>query len=111
MYRHTYWQLLQVSILAPAVFINVVPFNPATETVYYLFNHVKCLIKPPDLTFFILSILSILFRPFGFIAPKTLSYLAFQSFDFARTGRRLFQKRVVRTKFDIYVFINSGTFY
>ena len=30
--------------------------------------------------------------PFGFIAPKSLSYLAFQSLD--RTGRRLFQKRV-----------------
>ena len=23
-----------------------------------------------------------LFRPFGFIVPKTLNYLAFQSFDF-----------------------------
>jgi hypothetical protein len=32
-------------------------------------------------------------------------YLAFQSFDFVRTWWRLFQKRVVRTKFDIYVFI------
>jgi len=32
--------------------------------------------------------LSILFRPFGFIAPKTLNYLvfqSFQSFDFERT--------------------------
>ena len=29
--------------------------------------------------------LSILFRPFGFIAPKTLIYLAFKSFDFERT--------------------------
>jgi hypothetical protein len=37
------------------------------------------------------------FRPFGFIAPKT-------SFDFERTWWRLFQKRVVRIKFDIYVF-------
>jgi hypothetical protein len=41
----------------------------------------------------------------GFIAPKTLNYLAFQSFYFERTWRRLFQKRAVRTKFDIYVFI------
>jgi hypothetical protein len=32
-------------------------------------------------------------------------YLAFQSFDFVRTWWRLFQKRVVHTKFDIYVFI------
>jgi hypothetical protein len=36
------------------------------------------------------------------IAPKHLNYLAF---DFERTWWRLFQKRVVRTKFDIYVFI------
>ena len=46
------------------------------------------------------------FRPFGFIAPKTLNYLAFQSFDFERTWWRLFQKGVVCTKFDmIYTFI------
>jgi hypothetical protein len=44
-----------------------------------------------------------MFRPFYFIAPKT--YLAFQSFDFERTWWRLFQKRVVHTKFDIFVFI------
>ena len=50
--------------------------------------------------------LVILFRHFGFIAPKTLNYLAFQSFDFERTWWRLIQTRVVRTKFDIYVFIN-----
>jgi hypothetical protein len=45
------------------------------------------------------------FRPFGCIAPKTFDYLAFQSFDVERTWWRLFQKRVVRTKFDIYLFI------
>ena len=50
-------------------------------------------------------ILAILFRPFGFIAPKTLNYLAFQSFDLEITWWRLFQKRVMRTKLDIYVFI------
>jgi hypothetical protein len=48
--------------------------------------------------------LAILFRHFGFIAPKTLNYLAFQYFDFERTWWRLFQKRVVCTKSDIYVF-------
>jgi hypothetical protein len=70
MYRHTYWQLLQVSILAPAVFINVGPVNPATETVYYLFNHVKCLIKPPALTFlFSLFWLSCL-GPLALLLPK-----------------------------------------
>ena len=40
------------------------------------------------------------------IAPKALHYLAFQSFYFERTWWRLFQKCVVRTKFDIYVFIS-----
>ena len=30
-------------------------------------------------------ILAILFRPYGFIAPKALNYLAFQSFDFECT--------------------------
>ena len=29
-------------------------------------------------------ILVILFRPFDFIVPKTLNYLAFQSFEFER---------------------------
>ena len=39
----------------------------------------------------------------------TLNYLAFQSFDFERTWWRLFQKRVVCTKFDIYVFMYIWT--
>ena len=49
--------------------------------------------------------LSIMFRLFGFNATKTINYLPFQSFDVERTRWRLFQKRVVRTKFDIYDFI------
>ena len=49
--------------------------------------------------------LSILFRPFGFIAPKTLIYLAFKYFGFESTWWRLLQKRVVGTNCDIYVFI------
>jgi hypothetical protein len=49
--------------------------------------------------------IAILLMPFSFIAPKTSYYLAFQSFVIERTWWRLFQKRVVRTKFDIYVFI------
>jgi hypothetical protein len=36
---------------------------------------------------------------------KIWNYLAFKYFAFGRTWRRLFQKRVVHTKFDIYVFI------
>jgi hypothetical protein len=43
---------------------------------------------------------AILFRPLGFIASKTLNYLAFQSFNFEHTWWRLFQKRVVHTKLD-----------
>jgi hypothetical protein len=34
-----------------------------------------------------------------------LNYFAFYSFDFERTWWKLFQKRVVRSKFNIYVFI------
>jgi hypothetical protein len=39
------------------------------------------------------------------LLPKLFNYLAFQSFNFERTWWKLFQKDVVRTKFDIYVFI------
>ena len=46
-----------------------------------------------------------MFKSFGLIAPKTLNYLAFQSFDFKRTWLNVIQIRVVRNKFDIYVFI------
>ena len=41
--------------------------------------------------------------PFGLPAPKT--YLVSQHVDLERTWWRLFQRHVVRTKFDIYVFI------
>jgi hypothetical protein len=51
--------------------------------------------------------LAILFRPFGFIAPKSLNYLVFESFDFERTWWGLIRRRVVRTKFAIYIFIIS----
>jgi len=36
-------------------------------------------------------------------------YVAFQPFDFERTWLSVFQKRVVRTKFDIYVSISINT--
>jgi hypothetical protein len=43
---------------------------------------------------------------FGFIASTTLYYLAFLPiFRFWAYQTKVFQKRVVRTKFDIYVFI------
>jgi hypothetical protein len=44
-----------------------------------------------------------LFRPFGFIAPKTLNDLDFQSFDFEHTWWRLFQRCVVCIEFDIFL--------
>ena len=47
------------------------------------------------------------FRPFGFIAPKNLNYLVFQSFDFEHTWWTLFQKRVLHTRFDICVICND----
>ena len=43
---------------------------------------------------------------FGFLASKDFNYLAFKYFDFEGTRWRLFQKRVVCTKLDIYVFIS-----
>jgi len=55
-------------------------------------------------------ILAVLFKTFGFIAPKTLTYLSFQSLDFERTWWGLFQIRVLRTKFDIYVFICNNLY-
>jgi hypothetical protein len=44
-----------------------------------------------------------LFRPFGFIAP----YVVVQCFDCEHTCFKLFQKRAVHTKLDIYVFIQT----
>ena len=49
-----------------------------------------------------------LLRSFGFIAPKHLNYLAFQYFDLQLTWRRLLEKRAVRSRFDIYVFIKHS---
>jgi hypothetical protein len=44
-----------------------------------------CQNKNVDIKFSVHDMLAILFWPFGCIAPKTLNYLAFQSFDFERT--------------------------
>ena len=40
---------------------------------------------------------------FGYVANKARTYLAF---EFERTWWMLFQKRTVRSQFNIYVFIN-----
>jgi hypothetical protein len=83
-------------------------FNTTNGFIYFwnlqflnnvIINKTKVLL-PQGLIIFWLSCL-------GFIAPKTLNYLVFQSFDFEHTWWRLFQKRVVRTNFDIYVFMKS----
>jgi hypothetical protein len=47
------------------------------------------------------------FRAFGFMAPKTLNYFVFQSFDFEHTWWRLFPKCVLHTKIDIYKWPNG----
>ena len=55
---------------------------------------------------FFLSFLSTLFwLSCWFSIFQRLNYLAFQSFDFECTWRRLFQKLVVLTQWDIYDFI------
>ena len=53
------------------------------------------------------SSLAILLIPFGFIDPKILKLFGFPIFR--SFWRRLFQKRVVRTKFDVYVFITTDS--
>ena len=42
--------------------------------------------------------------PSVFVLPKILNYLAFQSFDLECIWWRLFQKRAVCTRLDIYIF-------
>ena len=50
--------------------------------------------------------MAILFRPFGFLAPKDFLFFGLSNIlDFKRTWWRLFQKRVVCTNLDIYIFI------
>ena len=51
--------------------------------------------------------LALVFMLFGSFAPTTLNYLALKSFDFERTWWRLFQKRLVSTKFEIHVCIST----
>ena len=53
------------------------------------------------------AITQILFRPLDLLALNFLNYLSLQPFDRERIWWRLFQKRVVCTKLDIYVFILS----
>jgi hypothetical protein len=52
-----------------------------------------------NLSRFLLSCLT----PLVYLLPKTLNYIVFQSFDFERTDDGLFQKRVVRTELNIFI--------
>lgn len=50
--------------------------------------------------------LAILFKLIALLAPKQVyNYLAFPIFDIERAWWLLFQKRIVRIKLDIFVFI------
>ena len=52
--------------------------------------------------------MAILFRPFGFLAHKDLKIIWLSNIlALSVTWWMLFKKRVVRTKLDIYVFIND----
>ena len=46
--------------------------------------------------------------PLVLLLPINLIYLAFKLFECDRTWWRLFEKRAVRAKFDIYVFISMA---
>jgi hypothetical protein len=46
-----------------------------------------------------------------YLLLNTLNYMAFQSFDYEHTCKRLFQKHFVHTKLDIYVFKNDASRY
>jgi hypothetical protein len=51
-----------------------------------------------------------LWMPFGFLAPKNFkNILAFKYFVFEPTWWRLFKKRVVHTKFDVFVLMKVET--
>jgi hypothetical protein len=80
------------------ILLYLVKFSSNFNTVFLRSVHLCELLMNHTFHFTIL-------RLFGFITLKTLNYLAFQSFDFGRTWWKLFQKCVVCTKFDIYVFI------
>ena len=51
--------------------------------------------------------MTILFKPFGFIAPEALCFFSFPIFRLWAYLMKVIQKCVVRIKFDIYVFITN----
>ena len=69
--------------------------------IYLLSTLTCCCFIAPRTLIYLLSTLTCC----CFIAPRTLNCLVFQSSDFERIWWWLFQKRVVRTEFDICVFI------
>jgi len=93
------------SVVSPLAFLNPLLLSP-----YINIDRIVVVLHLHSLSVqgLLVYILAILFRPFGFIAPKTLNYWAFQSVDFEYTWWRLLQKRVVRTRVDIYVIPDKG---
>ena len=97
--------LFRLSCLCPLAIL----FMPFGYPVYVILFMLSCLCPFPIL--FMLSCLCYpVLCPLVILLPNTLNYLSFQSFNFERTWWRLFQKRVVHTKFDIYGFIQNMYF-
>ena len=89
-------------VLLPRVYVTL---DGCDYPIYALWFYCSQILSIPYMPFGFIAPSCWLSHLFGFIAPTILNYLAFQSFDFEHTWWRLFQKRVVRTRFDIYVFI------
>ena len=61
-------------------------------------NIIKATFQLPQ----VYQILTIFFMPLGFFCSQICFFLVNQAFDFEPTWCRLFLKRVMRTKFNIY---------
>ena len=112
--ERTWWRLFQTRVVYTKLYICV--FIALMASLIDINKHLNINYLPKEVVLIVvaffpnISDLSRFLRScLGSLVHCTqtlLSYLAFQYFDIARTWWSLFQKRVVRTKFDIYVFIN-----
>ena len=92
------------------MFIGLVVVGPLQGKTCILYWSFPCLMTPNDNSTG--SHVAILGHIILIPSLPLLNYLAFQSLDFERTWWKLFQKRVVRTKLDIYVFTTRlSTYY
>jgi hypothetical protein len=95
-----YWKLISVALTWLTIYINLLKSRDLHPRYYFCYEDERW------------GILVILFTTFGFTCSKTLlNYLAFQSFNYKRTRWRLFQQRVMRTKFDTYVLITHNNLF